>query len=242
MKKGAGSRPPSLRHSWSLTPGEARNLQIGLRAKLRFSPLRRSPRTVAGADISHLRFGRRAVAEVVVFSFPDLERIEESLALGEVAFPYVPGLLSFREGPLLERAFEGLRRSPDLVLFDGQGIAHPRGLGIASHLGLRLGVPSVGCAKSRLWGEAAEPPDEKGAWSPLREKEGKVVGGLLRTRKGVKPRSTSPPATGSTSKGPSESPWRPLPAIGYRRPSGRPTSARTKCADAWGSSEKKSPR
>ncbi|HBK80356.1 MAG TPA: endonuclease V [Nitrospinae bacterium] len=184
MKKGAGSRPPSLRHSWSLTPGEARNLQIGLRAKLRFSPLRRSPRTVAGADISHLRFGRRAVAEVVVFSFPDLERIEESLALGEVAFPYVPGLLSFREGPLLERAFEGLRCRPDLVLFDGQGIA--------SHLGLRLGVPSVGCAKSRLWGEAAEPPDEKGAWSPLREKGGKVVGGLLRTRKGVKPVYISP--------------------------------------------------
>ena len=122
MKKGVGSRPPSLRHSWSLTPGEARNLQTGLRAKLRFSPLRRSPRTVAGADISHLRFGRRAVAEVVVFSFPDLERIEESLAVGEVAFPYVPGLLSFREGPLLERAFEGLRRRPDLVLFDGQGI------------------------------------------------------------------------------------------------------------------------
>ena len=184
MKKGAGSRPPSLRHSWSLTPGEARNLQIGLRAKLRFSPLRRSPRTVAGADISHLRFGRRAVAEVVVFSFPDLERIEESLALGEVAFPYVPGLLSFREGPLLERAFEGLRCRPDFVLFDGQGIA--------SHLGLRLGVPSVGCAKSRLWGEAAEPPDEKGAWSPLREKEEKVVGGLLRTRKGVKPVYISP--------------------------------------------------
>ena len=112
MKKGAGSRPPSLRHSWSLTPGEARNLQIGLRAKLRFSPLRRSPRTVAGADISHLRFGRRAVAEVVVFSFPDLERIEESLAVGEVALPYVPGLLSFREGPLLERAFGGCAAGP----------------------------------------------------------------------------------------------------------------------------------
>ena len=241
MKKGAGSRPPSLRHSWSLTPGEARNLQIGLRAKLRFSPLRRSPRTVAGADISHLRFGRRAVAEVVVFSFPDLERIEESLAVGEVALPYVPGLLSFREGPLLERAFEGLRRRPNLVLFDGQGIAHPRGLGIASHLGLRLGVPSVGCTKSRLWGEAAEPPDEKGAWSPLREKEEKVVGGLLRTRKGVKPVYISPghriDLEGAIRIALASSPRYRIPA-----PSGQPTSARTKSADAWGSSEKKPPR
>lgn len=107
-------------------------------------------------------------------------------------FPYVPGLLSFREGPLLERAFGGLSRTPDILLFDGQGIAHSRGLGIASHLGLRLGIPTIGCAKSRLWGKAAEPPDEKGAWSPLREPGGKVVGSLLRTRKGVKPVYVSP--------------------------------------------------
>ncbi len=106
------------------------------------------------------------MAGVVVFSFPELEVIEESLAVGELSFPYVPGLLSFREGSLLERAFEGLSRMPDLVFFDGQGIAHPRGLGIASHLGLRLNVPSVGCAKSRLWGEAGDRTGEKGHGSP----------------------------------------------------------------------------
>jgi len=136
------------------------------------------------------------VAGVVVLSFPDLEVIEESLAVGEASFPYVPGLLSFREGPLLERAFEGLSRMPDLVFFDGQGIAHPRGLGIASHLGLRLRIPSVGCAKSRLWGEAEEPAGEKGAWEPLKaprgEVAGEVVGAVLRTRKGVKSLYVSP--------------------------------------------------
>ncbi len=156
MKGGGGKRrrPSPLDHPWSLTPKEARELQLSLRGRLRFPLLGRPPRTVAGADISHLRFGRRAVAGVVVLSFPDLEVIEESLAVGEASFPYVPGLLSFREGPLLERAFGGLSRMPDLIFFDGQGIAHPRRLGVASHLGLRLGVPSVGCAKSWLWGEA----------------------------------------------------------------------------------------
>ncbi len=124
----------------------------------------------------------------MVLSYPELEIIEESLVDGEVTFPYVPGLLSFREGPLLERAFSGLRRKPDLVLFDGQGIAHPRGLGIASHLGLRLGLRTVGCAKSRLWGvPLREPPDKKGGWAPLQSPEGETLGAVLRTRKGVKP-------------------------------------------------------
>jgi len=100
--------------------------------------MRHPPRTIAGADISVPRFGRRAVAAVVVLSFPDLEVVEESLVAGELRFPYIPGFLSFREGPLLEEALLGLARKPGLVLFDGQGIAHPRGLGIASHLGLRL--------------------------------------------------------------------------------------------------------
>ena len=182
-----------MRHSWDLTPKEARALQENLRSRLRFRPLSRPPRTVAGADISLPRFGRRAVAGIVVLSYPDLEIVEESLVDGEVNFPYVPGLLSFREGPLLERAFSRLRRKPDLVFFDGQGIAHPRGLGIASHLGLRLGVRAVGCAKSRLWGEPlSEPPDDRGGWTPLRSPGGDTVGAVLRTRKRVKPVFISP--------------------------------------------------
>jgi deoxyribonuclease V len=133
------------------------------------------------------------VAGVVVLSYPDLEVIDESLVDGEVTFPYVPGLLSFREGPLLERAFSRLREKPDLVFFDGQGIAHPRGLGIASHLGLRLGLSTVGCAKSRLWGEhLGELPDGKGSWVPLQSRTGDTIGAVLRTRRGVKPVYISP--------------------------------------------------
>lgn len=181
-----------LRHGWNILPRQARELQENLRNQLKFTSLVRPPRTVAGADISHLRFGKRAVAGIMVFSFPDLECVEESLIEGEISFPYVPGLLSFREGPLLERAFGKLSRKPDLIFFDGQGIAHPRGLGIAAHLGLRLGIPSVGCAKSRLWGEAGEPAEEKGAWRPLKSPGGEAVGALVRTRKGVKPVYISP--------------------------------------------------
>lgn len=181
-----------LRHEWNLSPRQARELQENLRDQLKFTSPVRPPRTVAGADISYLRFGKRAVAGAVVFSFPALECVEESLVEGEISFPYVPGLLSFREGALLERALGKLCRKPDLVFFDGQGIAHPRGLGIASHLGLRLGIPSVGCAKSRLWGEAGEPVDEKGAWRPLKSPGDETVGALLRTRKGVKPVYISP--------------------------------------------------
>jgi deoxyribonuclease V len=138
------------------------------------------------------RFGRRAVAAVIVCALPGLEVVEASLAAGELQFPYVPGLLSFREGPLLEEAFLALKRKPDLVLFDGQGIAHPRGLGIASHMGLRLGLCAVGCAKSRLWGQEREPPSGRGGWSPLTAPAGDVVGAALRTRAGVKPVYVSP--------------------------------------------------
>ncbi|MEE9275009.1 MAG: endonuclease V [bacterium] len=182
-----------IRHPWDLSPREAAALQTRLREKLRLAPPRRAPRTVAGADVSYPRFSRRAVAGLVVMSFPDLEPIEESFAAGEMTFPYVPGLLSFREGPLLEAAFRGLRRKPDLILFDGQGIAHPRGFGLAAHLGLRLGTAAVGCAKSRLFGEGPDPPDRRGAWSPLRAPGGgEVVGAALRTREGVKPIFVSP--------------------------------------------------
>ncbi len=195
MRAGAAKgseRPAILEHPWNVSPKDARSLQRNLRGRVKIAPLSRAPRTVAGADISHLRFGRRAVAGIVVFSFPGLEFLEESIVEGTIDFPYVPGLLSFREGPLLERAFRGLRRKPGLLFFDGQGIAHPRGLGIASHLGLRLEVPSVGCAKSRLFGEAAEPEEDKGAWTPIMDPGGGAVGALVRTRKGVKPVYVSP--------------------------------------------------
>ena len=183
----------SLHHSWEIAPPEAVWVQKELEKRLALHPLSNVPRTIAGADISCEWRGRFGVGGVVVYSWPDFQLIDESFHSGDLQFPYVPGLLSFREGFLLEKAFLGLREKPDLVIFDGQGTAHPRGLGIASHLGLRLGVPSIGCAKSRLFGDAAEPPgEEKGDWRYLRSPDGREIGAVLRTRRGVKPVYVSP--------------------------------------------------
>jgi len=143
-------------------------------------------RTVAGADVAFLKERNLACAAVVVLAYPSLEEVERRWAAAELRFPYVPGLLSFREIPVLTRAFEKLATRPDVVLFDGQGIAHPRRIGLAAHAGLVLGLPAVGCAKSRLIGEAAEPGPEVGEWSALRD-GGEVVGAVVRTRRGVKP-------------------------------------------------------
>jgi deoxyribonuclease V len=128
---------------------------------------------------------------VVVLAWPSLEIVETATARGRSPFPYVPGLLSFREGPILMRAFRRLREPPDLVILDGQGTAHMRGFGIACHLGLLLDVPSIGCAKSRLVGEHEEPGVSPGDHVPLRH-EGRRVGSVVRTRRGVKPVFVSP--------------------------------------------------
>jgi len=146
---------------------------------------------VAGADLAYLADGSRAWAAVVLWSPADSSVVETVTVSGRPGFPYVPGYLSFREGPLLLRAFKRLQHLPDLVLFDGQGIAHPRGLGLAAHLGVLLDLPSVGCAKSRLVGEHGEPGPRRGDWAPLLL-EGRRVGAVLRTRESVKPLWISP--------------------------------------------------
>ena len=182
-----------LHHPWDIAPAEAVRIQKALEKRLVLHPLKSPPKTIAGADISCEWRGRFGVGGMVVLSWPDLELIDESFYGGDLRFPYVPGLLSFREGFLLEKAFLGLREKPDLIIFDGQGTAHPRGFGIASHLGLRLGVPSIGCAKSRLFGEAAASPgEEKGEWRRLHSPGGREIGAVLRTRRGVKPVYVSP--------------------------------------------------
>jgi deoxyribonuclease V len=130
-------------------------------------------------------------AAVVVLSFPDLRIIETVLSHRPTPFPYIPGLLSFREGPVLEEAFEKLQREPDVFIFDGMGIAHPRRIGIASHMGLWLQKPTIGCGKTLLIGRFGELPDEKGAYSNLVDK-GQVIGVALRTRAGTKPVYISP--------------------------------------------------
>jgi deoxyribonuclease V len=128
---------------------------------------------------------------VALLAFPEGRLVESATAAGPPPFPYIPGYLSFREGPLLLAAFKRLRTRPDLCLFDGQGLAHPRRFGLACHMGVLLGLPSVGCAKSRLVGEYRDPGPERGDWSPLRL-GGARVGAALRTRSGVKPIFVSP--------------------------------------------------
>jgi deoxyribonuclease V len=175
-------------HDLDLTTKEAMLLQEELRGEivdnLSFDP--RAVKIVAGTDISYLRELRLAMGVAVVMTFPDLEIVEESRTAVRVSFPYVPGLLSFRELPALLPALKALENEPDLIFVDGQGIAHPRGMGIASHLGLLAGKPSIGCAKSRLIGEAEEPDLEAGSRKPLIH-EGKRIGVVLRTRYSVKP-------------------------------------------------------
>jgi deoxyribonuclease V len=161
-----------------LTPREAIRLQERLRDRVvRTGSLR--PRLVAGADVSER--GDRARAAIVVTR--DLETVEEATSEGPVPFPYIPGLLSFREIPSLLEAWRKVKIRPDVVIVDGQGTAHPRRLGIASHLGLLIDVPTIGCAKSLLVGRYEEPGPERGAWSPLVDR-GETIGAALRTQDG----------------------------------------------------------
>lgn len=175
-------------HPWDVTPREAVKIQKALRGKLRLGENRFSGRLrrVGGADISYTRGDDRFFAAVVILEWPSLRTVEEATHAEKVTFPYVPGLLSFREGPPLMRAFEKLKRAPDVVLFDGQGIAHPRGLGLASHMGLLLNVASVGCAKTKLVGEHDEVGAAAGAYAELFF-EGRAVGAVVRTKERVKP-------------------------------------------------------
>ncbi len=178
-------------HSWDLTPTEARSLQGELAKGVdTFSPLPRW-RTLAAADVSFDRGSEVLFAAVVVVLAETFEPVEKVGLVSPAKFPYVPGLLSFREAPALLEAFDRLKTRPDVVLCDGQGIAHPRRLGIASHLGLRLGLPTVGCAKSRLCGHYDEPGPDRGDRSPLVDK-GETIGAVLRTRANVAPLFVSP--------------------------------------------------
>jgi len=173
-------------HPWDLDASQARQLQV----KLSREVIRRNAgpdvRLIAGIDVSVSRFSRTGRAAVVVLDYPALQLREVSVAEGEINFPYIPGLLSFREAPLALSAWRGLKSRPGLLMVDGQGIAHPRRLGIASHLGLLLGIPSIGCAKSRLTGTHDPLPVEAGSCRLLRDGD-EVIGAAVRTKRMVKP-------------------------------------------------------
>ena len=178
-------------HDWAMTPREAVELQKTLQESVRLIPLEREVRTIAGTDISFNKFSTTVYAGIVVLRLPSLEVIEEVGVVSKTGFPYVPGLLSFRETPSVLEAWEKLKTEPDAVMFDGQGIAHPRRVGIASHVGLLIERPTLGCAKSVLVGRYEEPPPERGAWTPMIDK-GEVVGAAVRTKANVQPIFVSP--------------------------------------------------
>lgn len=174
---------------WPQDIAQAKKIQERLQTKVKIAALGKRPKFIAGVDAAFS--DSHVFAAACLFSFPDLELIEEVIAAAVIHFPYIPGFLSFREGPALIQAVRRLKTKPDLILVDGQGIAHPRGIGIASHLGVLLDIPTVGCAKSRLIGEFIEPGPKKGFWSPLLHKK-KIIGAVLRTRDRVRPLFVSP--------------------------------------------------
>jgi deoxyribonuclease V len=184
------SRIPEL-HLWDLNTSEARALQCELAARVDSTRPLAPYKTVGGADVSYNLRSPTLYAAVVVLSADDLEVIDRSGVVAEARFPYVPGLLSFREAPAVISAFQKLTIWPDVLICDGQGIAHPRRLGLASHLGLWLGLPTIGCAKSWLCGDYEEPGQARGEWTPLTD-DGQTIGAVVRSRDRVKPLYVSP--------------------------------------------------
>ena len=174
------------RHPWPLTVDEAIAIQQQLRTEVITEDQLGAVQYVAGVDLGFEESGTISRAAVAILSFPDLQLKEHAIAKRPTTFPYIPGFLSFREIPAVLDALEKVSITPDLILCDGQGIAHPRRLGIACHLGIIIDLPTIGVAKSLLIGKHDELPDERGAWQPLKHR-GETIGAVLRTRAGVKP-------------------------------------------------------
>lgn len=178
-------------HPWNVTTHRAFEIQADLAKmvvlKKGFGQIRR----VAGVDASYHLATKRIYSGIIIYSFPDLNLLEKRYVSRRINFPYVPGLLTFREGPAILSAFEKVKYAPDIIIFDGQGIAHPRGLGLAAHMGVLLNLPSIGCAKSRLVGKYTQPANRVGAYSYLKD-DVRTIGAVVRTRKNVRPVFISP--------------------------------------------------
>lgn len=173
-------------HSWRVSPREAIRIQSRLRSQVELADRLPQVRRVAGADMAFDLNANRAVAGVVIYAFPQMEEIERLWGETEITFPYVPGLLSFREAPALLKVFARVKNAPDLIFCDGHGYAHPRRFGITCHLGLLLDTPTIGCAKSLLIGTHSRLAQTAGSWTPLRDGT-EVIGAVLRTREAVNP-------------------------------------------------------
>ena len=178
-------------HPWKVSPREAARIQEELRSQVVLESDPGEVSLIAGADIALDRNTNKGYGGVIVYRLPGLTEVERRHSVEDLSFPYIPGLLAFREAPVLLKAFAALTHEPDVIIFDGQGIAHPRRMGIATHMGILLDKPSIGCAKSRLIGTFEEPGPRAGEHSPLTD-SGEVIGAVLRTRDNVNPVFISP--------------------------------------------------
>jgi deoxyribonuclease V len=181
----------NMRHDWRVSPKDAIKIQKELAKKVEIIPLEKEINYIAGADVSLNLFSTTMYAGIEVFTFPEMIPVTHALVKTETTFPYIPGLLSFREIPALLECWEKLSLKPDLVVVDGQGIAHPRRIGIASHFGVLANVPTIGCAKNILTGNYTEPALTRGSFSHIIDKE-EVIGAAVRTKDRVKPVFISP--------------------------------------------------
>ena len=173
-------------HGWNLSPTHARELQAQLAGRIQRTGRVTNPSTIAGIDVSVPRGSGPGRAAIVVLDYLSLKLIDSAICEGKISFPYIPGLLSFREAPLILESWKKLSVRPDVILIDGQGIAHPRRCGIASHLGLLLDIATIGCAKSRLIGSHADPEEKAGSTAPLMDGD-EMIGAVVRTKSRVKP-------------------------------------------------------
>ncbi len=178
-------------HNWDVDIAAAKKIQLDFQEKIILQHLQQPINFIAGADVSYSQKLNKSFSAVTVFKYPEMEIVEQKMSTGIVKFPYIPGYLTFREAPALLSSFEKLTTTPDLILFDGQGIAHFRKMGLAAHLGLFLDLPSIGCAKSRLLGTYKIPGIEKGDKSDLLY-QNNCIGAVVRTRTAVKPVFISP--------------------------------------------------
>ena len=179
-------------HSWDVSPKEAAKIQRNLACKVSLNWKNFPPKFIAGADISFSKGTNVVYAGIIILSFPSLELIGEYSIKELLKFPYVPGLLSFREAPILLELFSKIQMTPDLIFFDGQGLAHPRRFRLACHMGLLLNCSTIGCAKNKLTGYHKEPREKKGSVNSLIDENGDTLGTVLRSRDSCKPIFVSP--------------------------------------------------
>jgi len=190
-REGRNFEPMKKLHSWNVSVEEAIQIQEALKDQIILKKPFSKVRTIGGGDVAYSKNENRLFGAIVVLSFPDMEILDMATADGKIPFPYIPNLLSFREGPILIKTFQKLKIKADVMIYDGQGIAHPRGMGLASHMGLWFDLPSIGCAKTPLLSEFIPPGPSKGNFQ-LIQREGKEVGAVLRTKDNVKPLFISP--------------------------------------------------